>query len=144
MEWHRIETLKDQLLHEADPGLVFQYFFDHVAGQPGFIAAGKPVAPAVDALLGAVVTRTVPHLIGKAATLTEMHLTEVPGHHFIHGTVDTDAGVCIILYLEDLKVGLLSFTEEVESGFMFCGRFTTLPTGEDQPLVLPMRNQTGH
>lgn len=144
MEWQRIERLKDRLLHEKDTGLVFQYFFDHLAGQPGFIAVGKPVPPAVDALLGGVVTRTIPHLIGKQARLTELHLTEVPGHHFIHDTVHVDLGVCIILYFDDLKIGLLSFTEAVESGFMFCGRFTTLPEGEDQPVVMPMRNQTGH
>ena len=144
MEWQRLETLKEKLQHDDDFGAVWQYFFDHFGGNAAFVQSGTPASADVNAFIEPVIERTVQHILGREVMIAQLNLTEVAGHHFFHGPALTDAGLCVILYFDDVKVGMISFTQGLGSGLMHYGRFTTLAVDDPNAVILPTRNQTGH
>ena len=144
MEWQRLETLKQKLQHDDDFGAVWTYFFDHFGENAAFIDAGKLAPAAMNEFIEPVIERTVGHILGREIMIIDLTLTEAPDQHFYHGPALTDAGLCVVMYFDDVKVGMISFTQGLGSGMMHYGRFTTLPVEGKQSVILPTNNQTGH
>jgi hypothetical protein len=144
MEWQRIEILKEKLQKEDDFQGVWQYFFDHLAGNQAFIACGENAKPDILEVITPTIEKAVSHIVRQPVSVVESNISEVPSHHFFHGPMAMSAGICIVMYFDDIKAGMMSFTRGLETGQMHYGRFTTLPFDTGNSVVLPTHNQTGH
>ena len=144
MEWQRLETLKEKLQTDDDFQAVWQYFFDHLAGEQAFINCGVNATPALLDLISPTIERAVSHIVNQPVTVVESSVSEIPGHHFFHGPMITSAGICLLMYFDDVQAGMMSFTRGLNTGLMHYGRFTTLAVDDPNAVILPTRNQTGH
>ncbi|NOT59261.1 MAG: hypothetical protein HOP19_03440 [Acidobacteria bacterium] len=146
MEWQRLETLKEKLQKDDDFQGIWTYFFDHLGENEAFVSVGESANEKVIEFIGPVVARTVSHILGRPIQIMQMQLIEITGQHFYHGSAISREGLCVIMYFDDIKMGMISFTQGLGSGQMHYGRFTTLAVegAAKKTVILPTNNQTGH
>jgi hypothetical protein len=146
MEWQRLETLKQKLQKDDDFHGIWTYFFDHFGENEAFVSAGQSANEEVMEFVGPVVAKTVSHIIGRPVQIMQIQLIEITGQHFYHGPAISKEGLCVVMYFDDIKMGMISFTQGFGSGQVHYGRFTTLAVekADRNTVILPTKNQTGH
>jgi hypothetical protein len=144
MEWQRLEQLKEKIQTENDFGEIWKFFFDHLGENERFVRSGKQADSDIQDFVQPVVANICKHILGREVMIIEMLLTEAPGQHFYHGPCLTDAGLCVVLYFDDIKMGVFSFTQGLGSGLVHYARFTTLPVPRDNVAILRPSKETGH
>jgi hypothetical protein len=105
MDLTLLETLK-QKMHEAKAfSEVWDYFLTNFGEKPEFIALGQR---ATDPFLERVLSTVGEQLFQKPVAVTDMLLTRIPEHGFIHGTVRLEGKPTSAIYFEGLHKGLLA------------------------------------
>jgi hypothetical protein len=123
MDLSLLSTLKRKL-HEAKRFAdVWDYFLTYFGEDPEFIAlsqrAGDPFLEGVLAVVGE-------QLFGRPVELTDMLLTRIPEHGFIHGAVQLGGKPASEIYFEEIHKGVLaviwSFSPPETKYVRFTGR----------------------
>ncbi len=133
MDLNRLATLKDKLVSAKDFAPVWTYFFDNFGEDPAFIALGERThSPFLEAVLQQVGRA----LLQKDVTLTDVLLTHLPEHQFIHGACVINGALANLIYFEDVHVGALAVVTSVSPGETKMVRFTGRPLhGHHEPSV---------
>jgi hypothetical protein len=121
MDLALLATLKDKLVHAQNFTQVMEYFFDHFGEDPAFIALGDR---AHDPFLEAVLREVGKQLFGGKVAVTDLLLTRLPEHQFLHGGCALNGKLANFLYFEDIHVGLLAVAMAVPVGEVKMVRFT--------------------
>ena len=105
MDLTLLETLK-QKMHEAKVfSEVWDYFLTNFGEKREFIALGQRAS---DEFLESVLETVGEQLFHKPITVSNMVLTRIPEHGFIHGTVMMEGKLTTAIYFEELHKGLLA------------------------------------
>jgi hypothetical protein len=119
-----LEKLKDKLITAREFGDVMKYFLDHFGEDPAFIALGDRIE---HPFLEAVLAQVGQQLFGKPVSLTDVLLTRLPEHAFIHGGASLGGKLATVLYFEDLCKGLLTVCWSITPPETKYARFTGRP-----------------
>jgi hypothetical protein len=144
MEWQRLEQLKEKVQHDDDFGAIWKFFFDHLGENERFVRSGQLAGPEMTDLLEPIIESVCKRIVNDEVMIAQTLLTEVPGQHFYHGPCVTDAGLCVVLYFDDLKMGMISFTRGIGTGWVHYARFTTIPVLDRHAVIVQGKNETGH
>ena len=144
MEWQRLEQLKEKVQHDDDFGEIWKFFFDHLGENEQFVRSGQLAKPEMTELLEPIIESVCKRIVNDEVLIAQTLLTEVPGQHFYHGPCVTDAGLCVVLYFDDLKMGMLSFTRGIGTGWVHYARFTTIPVPDKHAVIVQGKSETGH
>jgi hypothetical protein len=83
-------------------------------------------------------------LVNRDVMAAQFILTELPDQKFYHGPCLTDAGIVVVFYFEDLKMGMFSLTPGLGSGLVHYGRFSTIPAAGKNFFLVQSKNKTSH
>ncbi len=93
-------------LHEAQTfSDVWDFFLTHFGEKREFIALGERGS---DPFLETVLAQVGEQLFGRPIRITDMMLTRLPGHGFIHGTVFIEGRLTSAIYFEEIHKGMLA------------------------------------
>ncbi len=127
MNAKKMETLKDKLIVSRELADVMRYFLDHFGEDPKFIALGERIEHPLLLLMLGQVARGV---FGHEVEVTDVLLTHLEEHHFIHGTARLGGKLATVLYCEDLCKGLVTVCWSARPPETKYARFTGRPTPE--------------
>jgi hypothetical protein len=144
MDLQKLEDLKAMVQIDEDFSAIWKYFFDHFGEKPEFAAGGRPAGEAIQSYLEPILEDICKRIVNRDVMIAEFMLSEVPGHGFYHGPCLTDAGIAVILYFEDVKMGMMSLTPGLGSGLVHYARFTAVPVESKGAVVLETKNTTSH
>jgi hypothetical protein len=83
-------------------------------------------------------------LVNREVMTTQFILTELPDQKFYHGPCLTDAGIAVVFYFEDLKMGMFSLTPKLGSGLVHYGRFSTIQAPGKNSFFVLSKSKTSH
>jgi hypothetical protein len=144
MAWQRLEQLRDLLQNEEEFGKIFAFFFDHLGEDEKFIQAGVAATSDFQEELLPILESILKRMVKQEVMIAQLLLTEVQTHRFYHGPCLSDAGFGCVLYFDDLKMGLLSFSPSMGSGMVHYARFTTLNVSGKHFVMPPRKRETSH
>lgn len=144
MDLQKLEDLKAMVQTDEDFGLVWRYFFDHFGENPEFATTGKPANETVQMYLEPILQDICEQMVKRQVMISQLILSELPGHNFYHGPCMTDAGIAVILYFDDVKMGLMSLTPGLGAGTVQYARFTARPVASNGAVMMQSRNTTSH
>jgi hypothetical protein len=134
MDLTLLATLKDKLIHAKEFSDVMNYFFDHFGEDPDFIALGERTE---SPFLVAVLEQVGEQMFGRSVQLTNLLMTRLPEHQFIHGGFIINGRLANLIYFEDIHKGLMAVVASVSPGETKFVRFTGRPM---PPNWSPSRN----
>src|SRR5262245_62998254 len=94
----------------------------------------------LEPILESICKQVVNHEVMSAQFI----LAEIPDQKFYHGPCVTDAGIAVVFYFEDLKMGMFSLTPGLGSGLVHYGRFSTIPALGKNSFLAQTKNKTSH
>lgn len=113
------EALKRQFATATDFGAFWQDFLERWASRPGFMEMG---APAYVEDMQNLVQQIANQMAGGEARVANLRLIKIPEAWMVHGSCLVDGDLGVVLYFEDLEMGLFVLTRE--SGKTSYARFT--------------------
>jgi hypothetical protein len=144
LDLQKLDELKDKMQAEEDFGAIWKFFFDHFGENPEFMALGAPADETMRLFLEPILENICKQLVNRDVMATQFILTELPDQKFYHGPCLTDAGIAVVFYFEDLKMGMFSLTPALGSGLVHYGRFSTMPVAGKSPFLAQSKNTTSH
>ncbi len=144
MNLQKLEDLKAMVQIDEDFGAIWKFFFDHFGEKPEFAATGKPADAAMQSYLEPILEDICKRIANREVMVAEFMLSEVPGHGFYHGPCLTDAGIVVVMYFDDVKMGMVSLTPGIGSGMVHYARFTAVPVESKGSVMVQSRNTTSH
>jgi hypothetical protein len=104
MDLSLLKTLEEKLHQAQEFSDVWDYFLTHFGQKPEFIALGQRTG---DDFLEAVLAEVGKQLFGRPVRITDMLLTRLPEHGFIHGSVVLEGKLTSAIYFEKIHKGML-------------------------------------
>lgn len=144
LDLRKLEDLKEKMQAEEDFGAIWKFFFDNFGENPEFMALGESADDTMRQFLEPILESICKQLVDRDVMAAQFILTELPDHKFYHGPCLTDAGIAVIFYFDDLKMGMFSLTPGLGSGVVHYGRFSTMQVTGDPPFLLQSKNNTSH
>ncbi|MBI4878829.1 MAG: hypothetical protein HY812_04095 [Planctomycetes bacterium] len=135
MDDARLAELKRLLVWGEDPSGALLYFIDHLADDADFLERGVPIR---HGLLESVLPEMARSAFGAQVRLSDLRLSLMPRHRFVHGSVRLDGAPSLVLFFEDVLVGMLASILGAEGG----GRCAIVLFSSAAPAALgePSRN----
>jgi hypothetical protein len=144
LDWQKLEDLKQKMQIEEDFGEIWKFFFDHFGENPEFMAFGRRADEDMHSFLEPILENICKHVVNREVMAAHFILTEISGRNFYHGPCVTDAGLAVVFYFDDLKMGMFSLTPALGSGLVHYGRFSTIPVTDKNAFLLQSRSDTSH
>ena len=144
LDLRKLEDLKEKMQIEEDFGAIWKFFFDHFGENPEFMALGARADETMHLFLEPILENICKQLVKREVMAAQFILTELPDQKFYHGPCLTDAGIAVVFYFEDLKMGMFSLTPGLGSELVHYGRFSTIPVTDKAPFLLQSKNNTSH
>ena len=126
-------ALKEKIVEAENFNEVWQYFFDHFSDNRGFMNMGKKTQ---NAFLQSILEEVGERLFRQKVKLTNLMLTEIPQHHFVHGACFVQGRMASVMYFEDVKVGMLSVLGSAQSHHVSMIRFTGIELHGKGPFMV--------
>ncbi len=138
MDLSRLEKLKDLIVSAESFGDPWDYFFDHFGDKPDFMSLGKP---AEHPILQAVVEKLAReiHKGASTVTVTKPMLVRIETHQFIHGSFFVQGRMGVLIFFEDIDMGLMSLSAESPDAPTLMMRFSTFMVDGDKAVQLNPR-----
>ncbi|MCP4345775.1 MAG: hypothetical protein GY795_09640 [Desulfobacterales bacterium] len=122
-----INKLKEVMLSADELIEIFRFFFDHLGENPDFMNMGNLTEhPSLNSILREIGKR----VLNDDIQITELLLTEIAKHGFIHGKCLLNGRMTSILYFKDIDVGIISLILSFSSPDNRLFRFSGLPMPE--------------
>ena len=144
LDLKKLEDLKEKMQVEEDFGTIWKFFFDHFGENPEFMTMGARADETMHLFLEPILENICKQLVNREVMATQFILTELPDQKFYHGPCLTDAGIAVVFYFEDLKMGMFSLTPGIGSELVHYGRFSTMPVTGKNPFLVQTKNNTSH
>jgi hypothetical protein len=144
MDLRKLIDLKAMVQTDEDFGGIWKYFFDNFGEKPEFAATGKPANETMQMYLEPILEDICNRIVEREVMITQMILSEVPSHSFFHGPCLTDAGIAVVIYFDDVKMGMISLTPGLGSGMVHYARFTAVPVINKGAIMIQSKNTTSH
>lgn len=144
LDLRKLEDLKEKMQVEEDFGAIWKFFFDHFGENPEFMELGERADETMRLFLEPILESICKQLVNREVMTAQFILTELPDQKFYHGPCLTDAGIAVVFYFEELKMGMFSLTPGLGSGLVHYGRFSTAPVTGKTPFILQSKNKTSH
>ncbi len=126
-------ALKEKILGAENFNESWEYFFDHFSENPAFMNMGeKTQSPLLRSILEEVGER----LFRQKVKVTDMMLTEIPQHNFVHGACFVQGRLASVLFFKDVKVGMLSILGSAQSHEVSMIRFTGVEVQGKGPFMI--------
>jgi len=133
MKAEHFSALKEKILGAENFNEVWEYFFDHFSDNPAFMNMGKKTQ---NALLRTILEEVGERLFRQKVKVTNMMLTEILQHHFVHGACFVQGRLASVLYFEDVKVGMLSILSSAQKHEVSMIRFTGVELQGKGPFMI--------
>jgi len=144
LDLRKLEDLKEKMQVEEDFGAIWKFFFDHFGENPDFMALGARADETMHLFLEPILESICKQVVNHEVMAAQFILTEIPDQKFYHGPCLTDAGIAVVFYFEDLKMGMFSLTPALGSGLVHYGRFSTIQTTNKNSFLLQSKSNTSH
>src|SRR5215470_19456501 len=144
LDLRKLDDLKEKMQLEEDFSAIWKFFFDHFGENPEFMALGARADETMHLFLEPILENICKQLVKREVMAAQFILTELPDQKFYHGPCLTDAGIAVVFYFEDLKMGMFSLTPGLGSELVHYGRFSTIPVTDKAPFLLQSKNNTSH
>jgi len=144
LDLQKLEDLKEKMQVEEDFGAIWKFFFDHFGENPEFMALGARADETMHFFLEPILESICQQVVNHEVMAAQFILTEIPGRNFYHGPCLTDAGIAVVFYFDDLKMGMFSLTPALGSGLIHYGRFSTIPVSGKNSFLLQSKSNTSH
>jgi len=107
-----LNTLREKMQHPTDYEAAVYYFLQEFAGDKEFVRASDPEKmPEVVAVLGEVISKA----LGKKAKLTDVLVSYLRAHRFVHGNAQADGRIVLFFYFQDADTGMIMLIPGVRS-----------------------------
>ncbi len=133
MKKEHFSALKEKLVGAENFNEVWEYFFDHFSENPAFMEMGEKTQ---NPLLQAILEEVGERLFRQKVKVTNMMLTEIPQHHFVHGVCFVQNRLASVMYFKDIKVGMLSILGSVQTHEVSMIRFTGVELHGKGPFMI--------
>jgi hypothetical protein len=144
LDLRKLEDLKEKMQVEEDFGEIWKFFFDHFGESPEFMALGARADETMRMFLEPILESICKQLVNREVMAAEFILTEIPDQKFYHGPCLTDAGIAVVFYFEDVKMGMFSLSPGPGTALVHYGRFSTIPVTGKKPFLVQSKNNTSH
>src|SRR5262245_65306952 len=105
MDLTLLTTLKEKLASASDFTEVWSYFFTHFGEDGEFIQQGERAEhPFLEALLVQLGAES----FGRKIAISNLLLTHLPAHCFIHGGFTIEGRLGNVIYFDDIQTGLIA------------------------------------
>lgn len=140
IDFSKIRTLRDMVQTATDLSEPWNYFFDHLVDDPGFMALGKRVGKAP--MLKATLESVGEEVFGGEAQLRRLELQSLRKHDLVHGACFINGCHSTVLFLPDVKMGLLAVSKPGNTQLVRFTEMGVAPAGEPGPVASlpPTRN----
>ena len=124
MDLSRLQKLKEMIVSAESFSDPWEYFFDHFGEKPEFMTMG---APAEHPVLEAVVEKLAQeiHKGDSRVTPTKPMLVKLEDQKFIHGSFFVQGRMGVLIFFEDIDMGLMSLSAGSPDGSTLMMRFST-------------------
>ena len=126
-------TLKEKILTAENFKEPWDYFFDHFSENPAFMNMGSKTQ---SSLLLSILQEVGERLFRQKVKVTNMMLTEIPRHNFVHGACFVQGRLASVLFFKDVKVGMLSILSSPQSHEVSMIRFTSVDVQGKGPFMI--------
>ena len=144
LDLRKLEDLKEKMQVEEDFAAIWKFFFDHFGENPEFMALGEQADEEMRQFLEPILESICKQLVNREVMTAQFILTEFPDQKFYHGPCLTDAGIAVVFYFDDLKMGMFSLTPKLGSGLVHYGRFSTIPAAGKNSFLVQSKSNTSH
>ncbi len=144
LDLQKLEELKEKTQTEEDFGAIWKFFFDHFGENPEFMALGQHADQTMQSYLEPILESICKQAVNREVMVAQFLLTEVPETEFYHGPCLTDAGIAVVFYFDDVKMGMFSLTPSLGSGLIHYARFSTVPVPDKYSVLLQSKSDTSH
>jgi hypothetical protein len=144
MNLQKLADLKAMVQIDEDFSEIWKFFFDHFGEKPEFASSGQPADDGIQSYLEPILEDICKRMTNRDVMIAEFLLNEVPGYGFYHGPCLTDAGIAVVMYFEDVKMGMISLSPSFGSGLVHYARFTAVPVEKKGAVVVQPRSNTSH
>ena len=144
LDLQKLEDLKEKMQVEEDFGAIWKFFFDHFGENPEFMAIGAQADETMHLFLEPIMESICKQVVNQEVMAAQFVLTEIPDQKFYHGPCLTDAGIAIVFYFDDLKMGMFSLTPSLGSGLVHYGRFSSIQAPTQYSFLLQSKSETSH
>lgn len=144
LDAQKLEELKEKMQAEDDFAVIWKFFFDHFGENPEFMSLGRRADEAMQFFLEPIVESLCKQVVSQDVMIEQFILSEIPEQRFFHGPCMTDAGIAVVLYFDDLKLGMFSLTPALGSGLIHYGRFSTIPVTGKHSFFVQSKSKTSH
>jgi len=133
MKAEHFSALKEKMVGAVNFDEVWEYFFDHFSENPAFMNMGKKTQ---SALLQSILEDVGERLFRQKAKVTNMMLTEVSQHHFVHGACFVQGRLASVMFFKDINVGMLSILSSAQKHEVSMIRFTGVELHGKGPFMI--------
>lgn len=126
-------ALKEKILGAENFNEPWEYFFDHFSENPAFMNMGEKTQ---SSLLQSILEEVGERLFRQKVKVTDMMLTEIPQHNFVHGACFVQGRLASVLFFKDIKVGMLSILGSAQSHEVSMIRFTGVELQGKGPFMI--------
>jgi hypothetical protein len=144
LDLQKLEDLKEMMQVEEDFAAIWKFFFDNFGENPEFMALGAQADEEMRQFLEPILESICKQLVNREVMATQFILTVFPDQIFYHGPCLTDAGIAVVFYFDDLKMGMFSLTPGLGSGLVHYGRFSTIPAAGKNSFLVQSKSNTSH
>ena len=144
LDLRKLEDLKEKMQVEEDFGAIWKFFFDNFGENPEFMALGAQADEEMRQFLEPILESICKQLVNREVMAAQFILTVFPDQKFYHGPCLTDAGIAVVFYFDDLKMGMFSLTPGLGSGLVHYGRFSTIPAAGKNSFLVQSKSNTSH
>lgn len=133
MQAEHFLTLKEKIMTAENFNEPWNYFFDHFSGNPAFMNLGKRME---SLFLQSIFEEVGERLFRKKVKVTNLLLSRISQHHFVHGACFINGRMASVLYFEDVKMGILSILGSMQTHEVSMIRFTGLEVQGKGPFMI--------
>jgi hypothetical protein len=126
-------ALKEKILGAKNFNEPWEYFFDHFSENPAFMNMGEKTQ---SLLLRSILEEVGERLFRQKVKVTDMMLTEIPQHNFVHGVCLVQGRLASVMFFKDIKVGMLSILSSAQSHEVSMIRFTSVEVKGKGPFMI--------
>jgi hypothetical protein len=144
LDLQKLEELKEKMQVEEDFGAIWTFFFDHFGENPEFMALGERADQDMHSYLEPILENICQQATNREVMAAEFILTKAPNTSFYHGPCLTDAGIAVVFYFNDVKMGMVSLSPSLGSGLVHYARFTTIPVPDKHSVLMQSKSNTSH
>ncbi len=106
MDLKKLSILKEKMMNSKDFKDAWYYFFENLGNDPSFIQFGNRVE---NEMLKAIANKICQQFFQKTEiTVSQLLLTEIESHHFIHGAAFVQNKMISIFFFEDIDMGVFA------------------------------------